>query len=187
MPKVVKMAYFLANLQRTLDVYEGLFASKEDAAVILQSFSEIGGSLKSALATHLVIGSTAIFSDPEKSCGNENTSLKNLVSKHESSLGEDFQRLLGEIWELVESMNLKKFHNKHVGHFRLEECLGYREVDRDITIQSLRSLLKKTDVLISYLIADASILPEGHSLAYNSKIPAPRGTDEFLRRLQNHA
>jgi hypothetical protein len=114
-------------------------------------------------------------------------SLRNLVAKHESSLGEDSQRLLSEIWELVETMNLKTFRNKHVGHFRLEECLGYNHVDRDITVQSVRSLLKKADLLINYLIADASILPEGHYLAYYSKISTPRGTVEFLKRLQSHA
>ena len=187
MPQVLKMAHVLAKLQRTLDVYEGLFGSKEDAEVILQSFNEIGDSLKSALATHLIIGCAAIFSDPEKSCGNENMSLRNLVAKHEGSLGKDSQRLLNDIWELVEKMNLKTFRNKHVGHFGLEECLGYSQVDRDITVQSVRSLLKKADLLINYLIADASIMPEGHYLAYYSKIPTPRGTDEFLKRLQINA
>ncbi|WP_286221231.1 hypothetical protein [Marinobacter apostichopi] len=187
MSQVLKMAHVLAKLQRTLDVYEGLFASKEEAAVIFQSFNEIGDSLKSALSTHLIIGCAAIFSDPEKSCGNENMSLKNLVSKHESSLGEDSQQLLGEIWESVEKMNLKKFRNKHVGHFGLEECLGFKQVDRNITVQSVRSLLKRADLLINHLITDASILPQGESLAFYSKIPAPRGTDEFLKRLQSHA
>lgn len=70
-------------------------------------------------------------------------SLKNLVSMHESSLGEDSQRLLGEIWELVETMNLKKFRNKHVGHFGLEECLGFEQVDRNITVQSVRSVRRQ--------------------------------------------
>lgn len=186
MPQILKMAHVLAKLQRTLDVYEGLFASKDDAAVIFQRFNEIGDSLKSALSTHLIIGCAAIFTDPEKSCGNENMSLKNLVSKHESSLGHDSQRLLDEIWELVETMNLKIFRDKHIGHFGLEECLGFKIVDRDITVQNVRTLLKKADVLINCLIADAAILPQGESLAFYSAIPAQRGTVEFLKRLQSN-
>ncbi|MCD1647531.1 hypothetical protein [Marinobacter adhaerens] len=187
MPQVLKMALVLAKLQRTLDVYEGLFGSKDDAAIIFESFAEIGGSLKSALATHLIIGCAAIFSDPEISFGNENMSLRNLVSKHESQLGEKSQRLLVEIWKSVEDMNLKKYRNKHVGHFGLEECLGYKEVDRDITVQSMRCLLKQADVFINQLIADASLLPEGHALAYYNRIPELRGTNEFLRRIQSNA
>lgn len=124
MSQVLKMAHVLAKLQRTLDVYEGLFASKEEAAVIFQSFNEIGDSLKSALSTHLIIGCAAIFSDPEKSCGNENMSLKNLVSKHESSLGEDSQQLLGEIWESVEKMNLKNSATNTLGTSGWRSVLG---------------------------------------------------------------
>jgi hypothetical protein len=39
MPQVLKMAHVLPKLQRTLEVYEGLFGSKEDSAVIFQSFN----------------------------------------------------------------------------------------------------------------------------------------------------
>lgn len=187
MPQVFKMASAMAKLQTTLDVYEGLFAKKEDAEITIMPFYEIGSSLKLALTTHIIIGCAAIFSDPIKTCGNENMSLKNIVAKHEDKFSDMTLALKNEIFDLVIEMNLKTYRNKHVGHFGLKECLGYEEVDRDITVDNVRLLLQKSQVFINKVIQDAGIMPEGHSLAYYSKIPESRSTTKFLRRLNESA
>jgi hypothetical protein len=187
MPQVLIMASVIAKLQTTLDVYEGLFVEIEDAEVTIKSFSEIGNSLKASLSTHIIIGCAAIFSDPEKSCGNENMSLKNIISKYEDKLSENTQKLKKVIFGLVTEMNLKTFRNKHVGHFGLEECLGYKKVERDITVDKVRLLLKKSQIFINMLIKDAELMPEGHSLAYYSEIPASRSTKKYLMRLSQGA
>ncbi len=79
MPQVLKMASVIGEINTALDVYEGMYARKEDAEVTIRPFPEIGSTLKRALTTIIIIGCAALFSDPDKTCGNENMSLKNLV------------------------------------------------------------------------------------------------------------
>lgn len=187
MPQVLKMASVVAKLQTSLDVYEGMYARKEDAELTIRPFREIGNSLRAALSTHIIIGCAAIFSDPERSCGNENMSLQNLVSKHKSRLSQEALDLLKEITTLVDDMNLKKFRNKHVGHFDLEACLGYSDVKRNINVQNVRDLLRNALRFINLVIRDANLMEQGHSLAYYSKIPSSRSTGVFLSRLKSNA
>ncbi|WP_339526578.1 AbiU2 domain-containing protein [Pseudomonas sp. EA_35y_Pfl2_R111] len=187
MPQILKMVSVIAKLQTTLDVYEGLFAEKNNAEITINNFHEIGNSIKNALRTHIIIGCAALFSDPSRTCGNENMSLKNLIEKNESKLSASAIALKNEIFNLVENMNLKKFRNKHVGHFGLEEMLGFQATEAEITVSNVRLLLEKSQKFINILIHDAQIMPQNESLGFYSKIPNHRSTDKFLARLKGHA
>lgn len=187
MPQVLKMATVIGEINTALDVYEGMYARKEDAEVTICLFPEIGTSLKRALTTHIIIGCAALFSDPDKTCGNENMSLKNLVSKYEQNFKCDTLTLYQEIETLVSDMNLKIFRNKHVGHFDLEACLGYVQIQRDITVGKVRELLAKSATFINLVIRDANLMENGQSLSYSPSIPKSRGTNEFLERFRKNA
>jgi hypothetical protein len=187
MPQILRMASVIAKLQTSLDVYEGLFAEKYNAEITINHFHEIGSSLKSALRTHIIIGCAALFSDPSKTCGNENMSLTNLIEKHESSLSPSAIALKNEIFNIVKEMNLKKFRNKHIGHFGLEEMLGFQATEAEITVSNVRSLLEKSQKFINMLIHDTKIMPQNESLGFYSKIPSHRSTDKFLARIKGHA
>ena len=184
MPQVIKMASVVGKLNTTLDVYEGLFGHKSDAQLTIRPYPEIGLSIKSSLITQIIIGCAALFSDPEKTCGNENMSLKNLVSKHKHTFEDDTRNLYENIKNLVSEMNLKVFRNKHVGHFDLEACLGYAEIDRDITVDKVRKLLTMAASFINMVIRDAKLMEEGHSLSYSPTIPTSRNTKVFLEALK---
>ena len=187
MPQVLKMASVIGEINTALDVYEGMYARKEDAEIIIRPFPEIGSSIKRALTTHIIIGCAALFSDPDKTGSNENMSLKNLVSKYEQSFKSDTLTLYQEIETLLSDMNLKIFRNKHIGHFDLEACLGNVQIPRDITVDLVRELLAKSATFINLVIRDANLMENGHSLSYSPSIPNSRGTNEFLGRLRTNA
>ena len=183
MEQVNKMAFALAELQSNLEVYKGLFQEKEDAEVIFSQFQEIGSALKKSLSTNLIIGCAALFTDPDKSFGNENMSFYNLYEKHNDKLSTDTISLRESIDLIVKNMNLKTFRNKHVGHFGLDEKLGKQSVDANITTHNLEELMTKGQRLLNLIIRDAQLLPVGHSLAYYTPIPESRSVKRFLDRL----
>ncbi|PVU67073.1 hypothetical protein C9E85_05395 [Plesiomonas shigelloides] len=174
----------IAQLQRTLDVYEGLFLRVQDAKIIMESFNEIGDTLKRSLSTHIIIGCAAIFSDSDKTCGHENMSLKNIISKHQHNFSEETKQLYNDIILLVDEMNLKNYRNKHVGHFGLDESLGNKQVKRDITTTNTRKLLESSQILLNDIINDSSLLPKGHIVAYYTPIPQRRAPQRFLEKLK---
>ena len=187
MSQIHKTASTIAKIQSTLDVYEGLFARKEDAEKILTHFQEIGEAIKRSLSTEIIIGCAALFSDPDKSCGNENMSFKNLISKYECKFSNETQKGKNQIFNLIAQMNLKKFRNKHVGHFGLDEMLGNNHIIRDITVMNVRELLNKAQIFLNMIIHDSGLMPQNESLNFYRKISESRSTAEFLKRLTCNA
>ena len=182
MSQIHRTASAIANLQITLDVYEGLFARKEDAAVILKDFRQIGGAIKKSLSTEIIVGCAALFSDPAQSFGNKNMSLDNLVSKYEATFSDETKKVKSEISALVEGMNLKTFRNKHIGHFGLPEMLGETTIERDITVMNVRELLEKAQTFINMIMHDSGSMPADESLAFYRRIPKDCSPGAFLRR-----
>lgn len=180
MEQVNKMAFALAELQSSLEVYKGLFQGKEDAEVIFLQFHEIGSALKKSLSVNLIIGCAAIFTDPHESLGNENMSFSNLYKKHYTKLSIEARLLKDSIDQIVQNMNLKTFRNKHVGHFDLEVKLGKKSIVANITTDDLKELMNHGQELLYLIIRDAQLLPAGHSLAYYTPIPDSRSAKRFL-------
>ena len=184
MDQVNKMAFALAELQSSLEVYKGLFQDKEDAEVMFLQFHEIGSALKKSLSVNLIIGCAALFTDHDESFGHENMSFGNLYKRYGNKLSIEANSLKGEIDQIVESMKLKTFRNKHVGHFGLEEKLGKKTVAANITTHDLEKLMKQGQRIINLIIRDAHLLPAGHSLAYYTPIPDSRTPKRLLDRLR---
>lgn len=183
MEQINKMAFALAELQSSLEVYKGLFQEKDDAEIIFSQFHEIGSALKKSLSANMIIGCAALFTDPNKSFGNENMSFCNLYEKHDDKLSSEAISLKENIDLIVENMNLKRFRNKHVGHFGLDEKLGKQAVVANITTYNLEELMTKGQRLLNFIIRDAQLLQVGHSLAYYTPIPESRSVKRFLDRL----
>lgn len=183
MEQVNKMAFALAELQSSLEVYKGLFQDKEDAKVMFLQFHEIGSVLKKSLSVNLIIGCAGLFTDPHESLGNENMSFSNLYKKHSCKLSAEANSLIENIYLITQNMNLKTFRNKHVGHFGLDEKLGKQSVIANITTHNLEELMNKGQRLLNLIIRDAQLLPAGHSLAYYTPIPESRSAKRFLDRL----
>jgi hypothetical protein len=184
MEQVNKMAFALAELQSSLEVYKGLFQGKEDAEVIFSQFHEIGSALKKSLSVNLIVGCAALFTDPHELSGNENMSFSNLYKRHDKKLSIEADSLRGSIDQIVQNMNLKTFRNKHVGHFGLKEKLGKKSVAANITTHDLEELMNYGQRLLNLIIRDAQLLPAGHSLAYYTPIPDSRSAKRFLDRLR---
>lgn len=185
MEQINKMAYALADLQSSLDVYKGLFQEKDDAEVIFSQFREIGTALTKSLSVDLLIGCAALFTDPDKgSRKEENMSFKNLYMKYEDKFSTEARSLRENIDQIVANMNLKTFRNKHIGHFDLYVKLGQQPVVANITTHNLEELITKGQRLLNIIIRDAQLLPVGHSLAYYSPIPESRSPKRFLDRLR---
>ena len=183
MSQIHKTASTIAKIQTALDVYEGLFARKEDAERILKQFREIGESIKRSLSTQIIIGCAALFSDPAESFGNENMSFENLIKKYECDFSNETQIVKKQLFDLVAQMNLKVFRNKHVGHFGLDEMLGHNNIERDINVMNVRMLLDKSQIFLNMIIHDSGLMPENESLEFYRKISKTRSTAEFLKRL----
>lgn len=188
MSQVLKMASVIADLQTTLDVYEGLFFSEDTNNSALNDFRRVGHVLKKSLETRIIIGCAAIFSDPskpKKEGSDENMSFDNLADRHKINLSDESQKLLAGIRAAIKEMGLKDYRNKHIGHFDLDVYLGKKSIEHGITINKIRVVLTKSQELINRIITDCRLLPDGHKLSFYSKIPKNQSPTELLRRLNN--
>ncbi len=183
MEQINKMAFAIAELRSTLDVYKGLFLEKTDAEVLFSRFNEIGHMLHKSLSINLIISCSALFVDPDTSFGDENMSFPNLYKKHGQKLSDEAVKLRSTIDTIVIDMNLRVFRNKHVGHFGLIEKLGKKYVVRNITTQNIEDLLVSSEKMLNLIIRDAQLLPAGHSLAFYTPIPESRSPKKFLAHL----
>lgn len=179
-----KMAYEIAELQSALEVYRGFFEVKEEHDLFFSKFPEIGASLKKALSIKLIIGCAALLTDPHETKGDENMSLKNIYEKYK----REFSPKTAELWANIETktanMNLKKFRNKLVGHFSLDEKLGRKAVSAAITNQDIEELLLLSNQFLHSVIQDANSLKSGNILAYYTPIPARRSPKRLLEMLR---
>ena len=184
MEQINKMAFALAELQTHSEIYAGLFLRKEDAEVIFLPYRELGASLKKSLSISIIIGCAGLFTDPEQTYGDENMSFNNLYKKHSDKLSQEAKDIKESIEQLVQEMSLKRFRNKYVGHFGLDENLGKKSVTANITTENLKELMKRGQILLNLIIRDAQLLQAGHSLGYYTQIPENRSPKRFLDHLR---
>lgn len=182
--KTTKLAMIIAQLQTTLDVYDGLFNKEEDAKKIGESFPDIYQSISQSMRVHIIIGCAAVFTDPSKdSQGNQNLSLKNLEEMYSDAFKEDTKNAIKEVFDIVKNMNLKKYRNKHVVHLSLEEIMGGKHVSASINIDNIRELLHKTHLLLNKIAHDAKFMPNTEVNSFYREIPIRQSTTEFLNRI----
>lgn len=184
MDQVNKMAFALADLRSSLDVYKGLFHNEEDVKIIRSQFQEISLVLQKSLSVKLIIGCAALFTDPPASFRRDNMSFKNLYCKHSNKLSDDAHLLFEDIRHTAESVDLKNFRNRHVGHFDLDEKLSDEWSPKKITTHDLENLINSGERLLNLIIRDAKLRPAGHVLEYCNQIPESRSTKLFLDRFR---
>ena len=181
--KFHRIASIIAKTKTSLDVYEGLFAKKEHAQILVGNFREIGESVRKGLRIEIIATCSALFVDPSKTFGKyENLSLNNLIEDYSHFFSDHTKSLQVRIFNLVDEMNLKGYRHKFIGHLGLNENLGLENVDSNITICNLRQLLDLSGSFLNSAFRDQN--PEGHSLpVYYRPIKKESSTEAFLRRV----
>lgn len=103
-----KMLFIVADLRRDLEVYRGLFDSKEDAEILKNNFWEIEVTIRVSISTRLILGFTALLVDPWKSSpkrDDENFSIKTLKERTQSQWTQKTKDIWKTIEKIVEEMN----------------------------------------------------------------------------------
>lgn len=180
-----KMLFIVADLQRDLEVYRGLFDSKEDTQIFRNNFGEIEATLRVSISTKLILGVTALLVDPWKSSlkkPDENFSIKTLKERIQSQWTPETEKIWICIEEIVSVMNINQFRAKRLAHFDYDVLTGNRKIEATIPTEKLDEVLRLAQDLLHQISMDIGYSDGARSYFY-TPIPKERSPKEFLDRI----
>jgi hypothetical protein len=173
----------ISDLQRSLDVFEGLFVDNLTTEILFQKYPEIGVSLQEAMISKLLITTAAIFCDMDKINGNETLSLSNLIEKNRHKISENTKKIFQDIESQVSGMNLRGLRNSSIAHISLEIAMGNKEVKSHISVNKLRRIYDLTQKFLSILGKESGLLKKNEHMSYYKPIPEDRAPEKFTQAI----
>ena len=177
----------ISDLQRTLDVFEGLFVGNLTTELLFQKYPEIGVSLQEAMISKLLITTAAIFCDMDKINGNETLSLNNLIEKNSDKISENTKKIFQDIQSQVTGMNLRGVRNSSIAHISLEIAIGNKEVKSHVSVKKLRRLYDLTQKFLSLLGKESGLLKKNEHMSFYTPIPEDRSPEKFTQAINGTA
>ncbi|MDD5160466.1 MAG: hypothetical protein PHI47_10475 [Sulfuricurvum sp.] len=179
---IYKMLYIVADLRRDLEIYRGLFDSKENEQILKNNFREIEATIRVSISTRLILGVAALFVDGRKSCGDENLSFKALLNRSENNLSDSTRKIWENIEKIIEQMKIKDFRNKRLAHFDYDVLMGKKMIEATIPNDKLDEALQLAQDLLHQISFDIGYLDGSKSYFY-TPILKEHSPKEFLMRI----
>lgn len=182
--QLLSTALQISNLHEALNIFEEMFVGDESSIQyrINAPFPEIGNLLSASVIHFILSGLAAVFSDPARSCGNENMSLRNLQERYKDCESHEAKKIFDQIESKVNNSNIKMYRNKYLSHIGLDEALGKAYVNRFISVNLLREIFELGNEYLLQLQRDANILSSCEYWSYSTKLPEYKSVAKYLSR-----